>query len=117
MKRIIAICFCVGALSFLGLAWHARRSTIGSALNESYDHKLARYRHEAPTALLLACTNYIPGIHAIISTSIQSYDKNFMKWTASASLDYINAFGGIQRTNLDFNFDPGLSGKAAWFRK
>ncbi len=82
--------------------------------NKSYADKITRYRAGAGAAVRSACTNEIIGLRGIISLDVQTYDDNFKKWTATATVEYINHIGGVDRTNLSLRFDP-VSGQPAWF--
>jgi hypothetical protein len=84
--------------------------------NEKYPHKLARYRSAADEALLAACTNYTVGLRSILYQRVETYDNNFMKWTAKATVEFINPVGGVERTNLDFGSSP-IAGRMDWLKK
>ncbi len=67
---------------------------------ESYAAKVARYRAGADQELRSACTNAVTGLRFIVDTHAATSADNFMAWTATATVDYINHLGGVDRTNL-----------------
>ena len=79
-------------------------SFTGVGDNESYKHKLARFRDDAEQLVREACTNEVVGLRQIIKLRADTYDDNFMKWKASATVEFINHVGGVDRTNLVFEF-------------
>ncbi len=92
----ISILLIVGAVWI----WHARQQSIVSNLsevsmadkgdNETYQHKLARYRAGADAALRTECTNVVTGLRTIIQQRTETYDNNFTKWSATATVEFIN---------------------------
>lgn len=121
---IITVAIVVGA-GFVYYAWRGKVNDATEALggtsmlhagdNESYPNKLKRYRQGADSALLAACTNAITGLRFVVKSRCVTYDDNFMKWTASATVEYINEVGGVQRREIQFKFDPSFSGQPTWF--
>jgi hypothetical protein len=83
---------------------------------ESYAHKLARYRAGAEQAVRAACTNEVTGLHQFISMDVSTYDQNVKRWTATATVEFVNHLGGIDRTNLEFQFDA-FGGELSCFKK
>jgi hypothetical protein len=83
--------------------------------NESYAHKIKRYRAGADAALPAAITNAVVGLRTILTQRTETYDDNFNKWTARAEVEFINPVGGVERTNLDFGSSP--SGQMSWYKK
>lgn len=125
LKNIVAFIVCALVVFASIWFWHLRVNTAASAVSEvsmattgddeSYASKLARYRAGAESAARAACTNEVTGLRGIISLDVQTSDDNFMNWTASATVEYINQIGGVDRTNLDFKFNPGYTGQPTWF--
>jgi len=117
MKNAILLIIALGLLALTGKIYYDRQH-IDSALgdNESYPHKLARYRAGAEQAVREECTNQVIGLRSIIDEHTVTYDDNFMKWTASATVEYINSVGGVGRTNLEFNTTT-MMGDIAWVQK
>ena len=72
---------------------------------ESYDHKLNRYRKSAESLVRAACTNEVTGLRQFISMDISTYGQNVKEWKATATVEYVNHLGGIDRTNLEFVFE------------
>jgi hypothetical protein len=126
-KPIIAWSLCALAVCTAIVVWHIRVNSIASAIgevpettpgdNESYADKLARYRAGADAAARAACTNEVTGLRGIINLDTDTTDNNFTKWTATATVEYINQIGGVDRTNLAFRFDPGFTGQPTWFHQ
>jgi hypothetical protein len=81
--------------------------------NETYAHKIKRYRAGADAALPPAITNAVVGLRTILSARTETYDDNFTKWTAEAEVEFINQVGGVERTNIHFGFS-GLGGEPSW---
>lgn len=123
MKTITAtiLIFVIVGISILVVSGLRERSHMNSFMaqvddNESYPHKLTRYRFNAEQGVREACTNYTVGLSSIIDLRAETYDDNFMKWTASATVEYINPVGGVNRTNLEFK-PSVIGGKMNWFQK
>jgi hypothetical protein len=72
---------------------------------ESYAHKLTRYRAGAEQAVRVACTNEVTGLRQFIRLDVSTYGQNVKEWKATATVEYVNHVGGIDRTNLEFEFD------------
>jgi len=71
----------------------------------SYAQRLDRYRAVAEQAVRINCTNHVIGLRQFIRMDVSTYDQNVKQWKASATVEYINHLGGIDRTNLEFEFD------------
>jgi hypothetical protein len=84
--------------------------------NEKYPHKVARYRASADSGVRAACTNYTIGLRSILELRSETFDDNFMKWTARATVEYINPIGGVNRTNLEFKTGV-IGGEMFWSQK
>jgi hypothetical protein len=82
----------------------------------SYAQKLARYRAGAEQAVRVACTNQVTGLRQLIRMDVSTYDQNVKRWTATATVEYVNNLGGIDRTNLEFEFDA-WGGELSCFKK
>jgi hypothetical protein len=67
---------------------------------------MARLRKESEPAMLKECTNYL-GFSRMIDYRLNNYDDQITNWTGSASIDFLNHFGGMDRTNLYFRFYAG----------
>jgi hypothetical protein len=63
-----------------------------------------RLQAEAQAILLPKCTNAIVGLNRIISKDLSIRDEDPNKWTAEVTAEYVNHFGGIDRTNLPMVF-------------
>jgi hypothetical protein len=127
MKDFLIVCFLLVLILGGTWVWHAHHDAVtpvseggsftGLGDNESYAHKLARYRAGADEALISECTNVVIGLRTIIQHNTETYDHNFTKWTGSATVEFINMVGGVERTNLEFIFDPNIDRKPRWFQK
>jgi hypothetical protein len=60
--------------------------------------------------VLEACTNKVVGLNRIIALNFDDQSANVSQWHAAATLEYVNALGGVQRTNLNFRFEGFGSG-------
>jgi len=73
---------------------------------EAQYERLERWRKEAPEDVRKLSTNYVVGFSAItrvdVSGDYSSYDPN--NWRATAKVEFVNASGGMQFTNLPFKF-------------
>lgn len=104
----------IGAAAWAVVDGIRARAWMNLPANESYAHKVARYRAGADEALRIACTNDVVGLRSIISAGVDSSADNFMQWTARATADYVNHFGGVDRTNLVFK-PSSIDGRFCWF--
>jgi hypothetical protein len=109
----------LGAIVLLAIAgwlWHARIQARKDLYptdphdSESASQRMARLHREAPGVVLEACTNEIPGLKQIIHLNVYDGDPLTTRWTADATVDYINHLGGVDRTNLQFKFDQYNAG-------
>ena len=82
--------------------------------SETPDQRMSRLRAEGERELLKACTNDVVGLHRVIRTSLDNSDNNPFKWTAHAEVEFVNRFGGIERTNLLFRFVQVLGGVSCY---
>jgi hypothetical protein len=107
--------------------WHLRVNSAVSAIsevpmtspgdNESYAAKLARYRASAEDTARAECTNEITGLRNIITLDVETSDDNFRNWTATATVEFINQIGGVDRTNLVLQFNPAGWTQTGWSHK
>jgi hypothetical protein len=93
-------------LSLLAIALLAGCSHHEKPFEElSSKERVTYLRNQARQAILTEATNTVPGIHAIVDASYDVYGSEaIVKWTGFASVDYVNHFGGIDRTNLVMKF-------------
>jgi len=125
VKQTLAFSLCALAVILAIIIWRSRVDSAASAMdgsshtgpgdNESYSDKLIRYRAGAWEAARSECTNEVTGLRGIISLDVDASDQNFMHWTATATVEYINHIGGVDRTNLSLRFDPTYTGQPTWF--
>jgi hypothetical protein len=76
----------------------------GEGDDNSFAHRLAWFRAGADFAVRTACTNDVTGLRRIIRVDASTYDNNLAKWKASATVEFINHIGGVDRTNLYYRF-------------
>jgi hypothetical protein len=84
--------------------------------NESYAHKVKRYPSGAEAALPPAITNAVVGLRTILSRHTDTLGDNFTKWSATATVEFINKHGGVERKTVDFTFGA-MSGQPDWWPK
>jgi|ERR1035437_2279860 hypothetical protein len=77
----------------------------GEGDDNSFAHRLAWFRAGADFAVRTACTNDVTGLRQIISVDASTYDDNLAKWKASATVEFINHIGGVDRTNLYYRIN------------
>jgi hypothetical protein len=119
--KIVGLVLVIVAAAVSIWQWHRERAKMNSFMarvddNESYPHKLMRFRADAEQSAREACTNEVVGLRQIIYLHEDTTDDNFMKWTASATVEFINSVGGVERTNLDFKFGT-INGETYWLQK
>ena len=68
---------------------------------ESATGRQLRYRDEAEAAMLKECSNYV-GFTRVLDHYVLTSDISVSNWTGSATIDFINKVGGVERTNLLF---------------
>jgi len=73
--------------------------------DETYAQRLLRYRAKAEQSVRVACTNDVVGLRQVMQTDLSTYQDNYKNWRASATVEFFNKMGGVERTNLDFRFD------------
>jgi len=73
---------------------------------ETRYERIERWRREAPVEVEKSSTNYVVGFTTItrveVSGDYSSYDPT--KWEATARVQFVNATGGPEYTNLPFKF-------------
>jgi hypothetical protein len=120
MKYVLFV-LAAAAIIFGAYCWHENivNNLGGEPLgdNESYSHKANRFRAGADNAVLAACTNYTVGLKSIISLQCDTDDNNFLNWTATATVEYINTVGGIERTNYEFRPQIFNGTDLHWFQQ
>jgi len=72
----------------------------------------SRFQSEAEAEMLKECTNVLVGLTRIIHSSVMSAEDNPQQWTGLVTAEFVNRFGGIERTNVPFRFgtDTGPDG-------
>ena len=71
---------------------------------ETDDQKAHRLQREAESEILVECSNRVTGITRIIESYVNGADSNPYKWKGEVTAEYVNQFGGIDRTNIPFAF-------------
>jgi len=72
-----------------------------------------RLEAEAEADQLKACSNWV-GFNRIIDHYILASAPEVSNWTGSATIDFLNKNGGIERTNLPFRFDLIMHHAGGW---
>ena len=100
-----------GAMILVALALLIGGASIAVVLDnrarpESEYGRVSRFRAEARADLFKECTNQIVGLSRIIDARIDdvSGSDDPRSWSASVTAEFVNKFGGIERTNLPFEF-------------
>jgi hypothetical protein len=127
LKPFLAIAACALVVVAGIILWHLRVNSAASAIgevpmtspgdNESYASKLARYRASAESAARAECTNEVTGLRNIINLDVETSDANFRNWSATATVEFINQIGGVDRTNLVLQFYPAGWTQTGWSPK
>ena len=73
---------------------------------QTYEQHLEHWQAQAKFALMKECTNSVTGLRQIIDYNINDSDQNVAKWDASATVEFINHQGGVDRTLAIFKFSP-----------
>ncbi len=63
-----------------------------------------RLQTEAQDMLSRQCTNAIVGLSRIVNRDLFIANADPNQWTARVTAEYVNHFGGIDRTNMPFVF-------------
>lgn len=72
--------------------------------DESAAQERRRLAVEAEADFYTALTNDIVGLHRVIRSQTSLYDQDIKAWRAEATVEFINAVGGVQRTNVHYVF-------------
>ena len=88
----------------------------GKPQPSSYDsmtspQRMEFLRSQAEAAIKTECTNLVPGIRNFVNLQSNVLDNSLARWSGSATLDYINPVGGVERTNLQFVFKSSSTGR------
>ena len=72
----------------------------------------SRFQAEAQTEMLKECTNVLVGLTRVIHSSVLDAEDNPQLWTGLVTAEFVNRFGGVERTNVPFRFstDTGTDG-------
>ena len=71
---------------------------------QTYEQHLEHWQSQARYELMKECTNSVTGLRQVIEFNINDSDRSVSKWDASASVEYINHEGGVDRTLAFFKF-------------
>ena len=85
------------------LAVAAMLMATGCDQRESRTKRAARFEREASQSLQEACERVV-GYRRVLNSSIYRTNDNPAHWTAAATVEFINAHGGVDATNLPFYF-------------
>jgi len=66
----------------------------------SGDEQLNYLRAQADSAMLVQATNAVPNIHAVIEENAVTFSGSVEEWRGWVRVDYTDASGGIQETNI-----------------
>ncbi len=71
---------------------------------ESHAQTWARYRLEATNGMMKSLTNDQVGLNRIIEIRFNDIGDDVSKWNAEAAVEFVNASGGVNRTNWYYRF-------------
>ena len=73
---------------------------------EAHYERLERWRKEAPEEVRKSSTNYVVGFSAITRIDVSGDYTSYYpeSWRATAKVEFVNAGGGTETTNLPFKF-------------
>jgi len=66
--------------------------------------QIQRCRDGAEAAVVTTCSKDITGFRRMVGTTVRDYSDKINEWSATATVEYINTVGGVERTNLDLKF-------------
>ena len=66
--------------------------------------QMDKFRAEAASTLPAAVSNYVVGITRIVHTDLQCYSESVSNWNATATVEFVNQRGGIERKDYPFVF-------------
>jgi len=96
-----------GALLICGCSRHVEKS-----FDEMTGEEQIQYcRAQTQRAMMEACTDSVPGIREFVNVSADDSSDAIVKWHGLAEFDYVNHFGGVDRTNLHLVFIRGSEGQ------
>jgi len=71
---------------------------------ENREAQYQRFRQEGWLAFQAEITNAVIGYTRTIGSRVDDADPNPWRWTAMATVEFVNSRGGIERTNVPFCF-------------
>jgi len=74
----------------------------------NHGHELDPFRTQVNQSVREECTNVVTGLRSIIRQDAETSPSNLAQWAATATVEYVNHQGGMDRTNLDFTFEALL---------
>lgn len=93
-------------------AWAGKLHTLRGDIpdQETFAHRLARWRDGAPGEMLKHCTNDVVGFNRLVDSRLDTAGDNVKTWSGEVTVEYVNHVGGIDRTNLHYRFMAGYDG-------
>jgi hypothetical protein len=111
LSRLPVVLLLITGALVAGFVWqHWREDKLfRDALNRKADLQDFGKRHidwraEAKAQASLECSNVVTGLSRIVRMDISDSDGDANKWTGVAVAEYVNKFGGLERTNVHLRF-------------
>lgn len=82
----------------------------GCSKQDKPQSQVDHWRDQAYSVMLQGCTNEVTGLTKVIDHSIDDQSDQLSNWKAKATVEYINHFGGIDRTNVYYRFGSSFGG-------
>lgn len=89
-------------------AWSVKLHALNGGLppqDETYAHKLDRWRSTAELLMLKQSSNDVPGFSRLIDSHVDTSGDNLKSWSGEVTADFVNHIGGIDRTNIHYAFN------------
>jgi hypothetical protein len=75
-----------------------------TAERQAYEQRLAFYRTKTELVIKQACTNDVTGLTQIVQININEAAKDVSKWSADATVNFVDKTGGTKQEKVHYNF-------------
>lgn len=86
----------------LGIYWLSQ----WAVSDESPASEKKRLTAVAHREIAEAITNDVVGLRTVLSVSVNTHGDNPWEWTGSATVEFFNKAGGVERRSLGYRFYP-----------